>query len=163
MDRPDDVLVIHGSPAKSVGIAVLGVVMTLLGVWFIRTGDPQSLRVLVGGWGSAILFPICAAIALLNALNPPALTLTHEGFSVRRLFSPRRFVPWRHVGRFFLWGTGSARLVAFNYQDGCEPDDLMTRLNSLLGAPGNLGAHWSIEPEALLGEIALRHAAATRN
>lgn len=152
---------ISGSREKYLFVLAAAVAFVLVGVWMVRNPEiaRDGFKTLVA-WAAVAMGLLALPIVLLRLIKPSRLILKPDGFLIETPPMGSRWRAWSDIAEFYVWEAHRTKIVAFSYLPGREPNDPVTAMNASLGAPGNLGAHWTIQPEELLELAVAYHRAA---
>jgi hypothetical protein len=104
---------------RIVGFIVLMVPLAAAGALMVHEGQP--LGWLIGGF-----FALCAATFVWMLVGDFGVTLDHDGFEIRTLFTRKRY-RWAHVSTFAPYRTQSSAMVLFD--DADRPEGMLTSIN----------------------------------
>ena len=137
-------LEIPGSPAKLIGLAGIGVLMTGLSAAMALRWIPEipagSFAQLVGSIGF-LFFGLCLAVALwrLLAQRGPVVTITPEG--IRDIRVAAEVVPWSAIRGISTWELARQKVMVLAVDPAVESRLTLTRIAKYSrGANRSLGA-----------------------
>jgi MFS family permease len=146
-------LVLHVSRGFTVIYLMLGLVMTVLGVFVVVIGSTSmGILAMLTGWACLLFFGGITVLLLIQFTWPTrfGLTLETDGFTVRMNLGSRRY-RWADVERFFPYNTVALQpVVAFKYRGKAEIHGLQWTRGVFRTFDGTLPQNLSIRGVALL-------------
>jgi hypothetical protein len=146
MNQAPGVIQIEGSPTKLLLLCNLGVLTTLLCVAIavpLIPGPQPPFYVQVFGYGGALFFALCTALAAKRIFSPgaPVVTIAPDGIRDTRVAA--EFIPWSAIQRISAWEYSRQKAIVLAVDPEFERGLTLTRLarwtrsaNRSLGADG---------------------------